>query len=141
MLSGDSQEEVYNWFQQALGVRCCLVRQRPGSRKPLTPIQLGKPANPVQMSKPTDQDPIGHLGKGLTGLALLILGCSILKLPDPPAPPQPFWIMLAVLSEQIWAAFRPVDSNDKDQWHTFPCYFWSVRVPFMHAFCLLYANA
>lgn len=41
-LPGDSQEEVRSWFQQALGIRCCLVRQRPGSRKPITPMQLGK---------------------------------------------------------------------------------------------------
>lgn len=57
VVSADSQEEVCAWFQQALGVRCCLIRQRPGSRKPITPLQLGQRH---------DQDPKGHIGDLLT---------------------------------------------------------------------------
>ena len=53
VVSADSQEEVCNWFQQALGVRCCLVRQRPGSRTPITPLQPGRQNH---------QDPTGHIG-------------------------------------------------------------------------------
>ncbi|KAL3136431.1 hypothetical protein ABBQ38_005687 [Trebouxia sp. C0009 RCD-2024] len=37
-----SQEEVCSWFQQALGVRCCLVRQRPTSRRAIAPLQPGR---------------------------------------------------------------------------------------------------
>ena len=51
--SADGQEEMSAWFQQALGVRCCLVRQRPGSRKPITRLQPGRQ---------NDQDSTGHLG-------------------------------------------------------------------------------
>ena len=53
VVSADSQEEVCAWFQQALGVRCCLIRQCPGSRKPITPLQLGQQ---------NDQHPKGHIG-------------------------------------------------------------------------------
>lgn len=40
--SDDVQQEVRRWFQQALGVRCCLVRQRPASRRAINPMQSGR---------------------------------------------------------------------------------------------------
>lgn len=54
VMSVHSQEEVRAWFQQALGVRCCLVRQRPGSRKPVPPLQP---------ERQNDQDSSGHIGE------------------------------------------------------------------------------
>ena len=54
---GCTQDEVKDWFQQALGVRCCLVRQQPGSRKPIAPLQAPWPG------KGCGADPTGHIGK------------------------------------------------------------------------------
>ncbi|KAL0035656.1 hypothetical protein WJX79_006247 [Trebouxia sp. C0005] len=56
VVPGDRQEQMKVWFQQALGVRCCLVRQQPGSRKPISPSQASGPG------KGCDQDPGGHIG-------------------------------------------------------------------------------
>ena len=47
-------QEVHDWFRQALDVRCCLVRQQPGSRKPVNPAP----------SDPTDGVNLpGHIGE------------------------------------------------------------------------------
>ncbi|KAL0050843.1 hypothetical protein WJX82_008290 [Trebouxia sp. C0006] len=68
---GDRQEEVKTWFQQALGIRCCLVRQQPGSRKPISPSQTPWPG------KGCDQDPGGHIGFANEGQFLLMNSASL----------------------------------------------------------------
>ncbi|KAL0025505.1 hypothetical protein WJX77_007273 [Trebouxia sp. C0004] len=68
---GDRQEEVKVWFQQALGIRCCLVRQQPGSRKPISPSQAPWPG------KGCDQDLGGHIGFANEGQFLLMNSASL----------------------------------------------------------------
>ncbi|KAL0035704.1 hypothetical protein WJX79_009780 [Trebouxia sp. C0005] len=71
VVPGDRQEQMKVWFQQALGVRCCLVRQQPGSRKPISPSQASGPG------KGCDQDPGGHIGFANEGQFLLMNSASL----------------------------------------------------------------